>query len=220
MVMASTQVARAAAQLHEAAQDVARVAASRSAQPEDMTMNGRSTGSQHADRHPRLAASQPVLSHHRLPTVTMADAARFAPFAARWPLRTFLELGALPGAVPCARLHTRNVLAEWGLTVFSESIGLLVSELVTNAIQISRLAEQDAPVRLWLVSDRAQVVIFVWDASPLPPVPGDVGEDAESGRGLLIVQAVSARWGWDFPPGMGGKVVWAVLGGVSYDRNQ
>jgi hypothetical protein len=140
MVMASTQVARAAAQLHEAAQDVARVAASRSAQPEDMTMNGRSTGSQHVDRHPRLATSQTVPGHHRLPTVTMVDAARFAPFAARWPLRTFLELGALPGAVPCARLHARNVLAEWGLAVFSESTGLLVSELVTNAIQISRMA--------------------------------------------------------------------------------
>jgi anti-sigma regulatory factor (Ser/Thr protein kinase) len=210
MVMASTQVARAAAQLHEAAQDVARVAASRSAQPEDMTMNGRSTGSRHVDGHPRLTVSQAVPGHHRLPPVTMADAARFAPFAARWPLRTFLELGALPGAVPCARLHARHVLEEWELTVFSESTGLLVSELVTNAIQISRVAEQDAPVRLWLVSDRTQVVIFVWDASPLPPLPGDVGEEAESGRGLLIVQAVSARWGWDFPPGMGGKVVWAV----------
>jgi len=212
MVMASTQVARAAAQLHEAAQDVAHVAASRSAQPEDMIMNGRSTGSQHVEGHPRLAASQTVPGHHRLPSVTVADAARFAPFAARWPLRTFLELGALPGAVPCARLHAHNVLAEWRLTAFSESTGLLVSELVTNAIQISRLADPDAPVRLWLVSDRAQVVIFVWDASPLPPLPGEVGENAESGRGLLIVQAVSARWGWDFPPGMGGKVVWAVAG--------
>ena len=175
-------------------------------------MNGRSFGSQHVDGHPRLAASQAVPGHHRLPPVTVADTARAAPFAARWPLRTFLELGALPGAVPCARLHARYVLGEWGLTAFSESTGLLVSELVTNAIQISRVAEQDAPVRLWLVSDRAQVVIFVWDASPLPPLPGDVGEDAESGRGLLIVQAVSARWGWDFPPGMGGKVVWAVAG--------
>jgi hypothetical protein len=212
MVMASTQVARAAAQLHEAAQDVARVAASRSAQPEDMTMNGRSTGSQHLDRHPRLAASQSVPGHHRLPTVTMGDAARFAPFVAGWPLRTFLELGALPGAVPCARLHACNVLREWGLTVFSESTGLLVSELLTNALHISRVAEQDVPVRLWLVSDRAQVVIFVWDASPLPPLPADVVADVESGRGLLIVQAVSRRWGWDFPPGMGGKVVWAVVG--------
>jgi hypothetical protein len=32
--------------------------------------------------------------------------------ADRWPLRSFLELGALPGAVPCARLHTRQVLWE------------------------------------------------------------------------------------------------------------
>ena len=212
MVMASTQVARAAAQLHEAARDVARVVASRSAQPEDMIMNGRSTGSQHVDGHPRLATSRAVPGHHRLSPVTVADAAQVVPFAAGWPLRTFLELGALPGAVPCARLHARNVLAEWRLTAFSESTGLLVSELVTNAIQVSRLANPDDPVRLWLVSDRAQVVNFVWDASPLPPLPGDVGEDAESGRGLLIVQAVSARWGWDFPPGMGGKVVWAVAG--------
>jgi hypothetical protein len=212
MVMASTQVARAAAQLHEAAQDVARVAASRSAQPEDMIMSGRSSGSQHVDGHPRLAVSQAVPGHHRLPPVTVADTARPAPFAAQWPMRTFLELGALPGAVPCTRLHALHVLREWGLTAFSESTGLLVSELVTNAIQISRVAEPDAPVRLWLVSDRAQVVIFVWDASPLPPLPGDVGENAESGRGLLIVEAVSVRWGWDFPLGMGGKVVWAVVG--------
>lgn len=49
------------------------------------------------------------------------------------------------------------------------------------------------------MSDGVQVVIFVWDASPLRPLPGDVGEDAETGRGLLIVQAVSAQWGWDFP---------------------
>ncbi len=32
----------------------------------------------------------------------------------RWPLRSFLELGALPSAVPCARLHTRHLLWEWG----------------------------------------------------------------------------------------------------------
>ena len=34
----------------------------------------------------------------------------------RWPLRSFLELGALPSAVPCARLHARQVLWEWRLT--------------------------------------------------------------------------------------------------------
>src|SRR6266567_5818044 len=54
-----------------------------------------------------------------------------------WPLRTSLELGALPGAVPCARLHTRQVLWEWGFAALVETIELIVSELVTNAIQAS-----------------------------------------------------------------------------------
>jgi hypothetical protein len=62
-----------------------------------------------------------------------------------------------------------------------------------------------------VLSDRAQVLIVVWDASSLPPLANDAPDDAENGRGLMIVQAISARWGWDFPPGMGGKVVWAQI---------
>lgn len=137
--------------------------------------------------------------------------ARIAPFAARWPGQSFLELGALPGAVPCARLHARQVLWEWGLTAFSERVELLVSELVTNAMQISQATAQSGPVRLWVVSDGTQVMIFVWDASLRPPVSAEPGGDSENGRGLLIVQAVSAQWGWDYPPSLGGKVVWAQI---------
>ena len=36
-----------------------------------------------------------------------------------WPLRSYLELGTLAGAVPCARLHPGNVLWEWGITELS-----------------------------------------------------------------------------------------------------
>lgn len=137
---------------------------------------------------------------------------RIAPFAARWPCQSFLELGTLPGAAPCARLHARQVLWEWGLTAFSESAELLISELVTNAVRISKATAYYPPVRLWVVSDRAQVLVFVWDDNPLPPVANaDVDADAENGRGLMIVQAISTRWGWDSPPGMGGKVVWAQI---------
>jgi len=127
----------------------------------------------------------------------------------RWPLVSFLELGALPGAVPCARLHARQVLSEWGLQASAETLELLVSELVTNAMHITRAAAAGTPVRLWLVSDKTQVVIWVWDASPLPPEPADADDDAEHGRGLMLVQALSTRWGWDFPRGAGGKAVWA-----------
>jgi len=137
------------------------------------------------------------------------DVAQVVPFAAGWLYRTFLELGALPGAVPCARLHTRQVLWEWGLAECSETTELLVTELTTNAMQASRGLMQDDPIKLWLVSDKMQIVVLVWDASPLPPVPMDADADAENGRGLLLVQTVSARWGWHFPPDIGGKVIWA-----------
>jgi anti-sigma regulatory factor (Ser/Thr protein kinase) len=128
-----------------------------------------------------------------------------------WPLRTFLELGALPGAVPCARLHARQMLWEWSLTRLSESVELLVSELVTNAVAASRSMVQTLPVRLWLLAGTTQVLVMVWDANPRPPAQAEAGDDAENGRGLLLVDAMSKRWDWYFPrEGTGGKVVWAL----------
>src|SRR5580658_6110025 len=87
----------------------------------------------------------------------------------RWPLQDFLELGALVSAVPCARLHARQVLREWGIGHLGDSTELVVTELTTNAVRASRELAQVA-VRLWLLSDAAQILILVWDASPQPPV--------------------------------------------------
>jgi anti-sigma regulatory factor (Ser/Thr protein kinase) len=129
-----------------------------------------------------------------------------------WPLRDAIDLGPLPGAVPCARLHSRQMLWEWGLTQLTDDTELLVSELVTNAIAVPQHGELVSPVRIWLRADRARVLILVWDASPQPPVPEDAPDDAESGRGLMLVDAISARWDWYFPLDMGGKVVWALAG--------
>ena len=147
------------------------------------------------------------------PPVTTGGAAGAAPFAVQWPYRTFLELGALAGAVPSARLHARLVLLQWSLAALSDSIEHVVSELVTNGVRASRAMGRDS-VRMWLVSDLDRVVVFVWDASPLPPAPAaDPGADAESGRGLLLVEALSERWG-HFGYDGGGKVVWAVCTGT------
>jgi anti-sigma regulatory factor (Ser/Thr protein kinase) len=129
----------------------------------------------------------------------------------RWPLRSHLELGALSGAVPCARLHTRQLLWEWGLhAALGDRAELLVSEIVTNAVQITQADVHSAPVRLWLLADQARLLILVWDASPLPPVRMRSSGDAETGRGLLLVETISARWGWHFLPNKDGKVVWAL----------
>ncbi len=128
-----------------------------------------------------------------------------------WPLQDFLELGALPGAVPCARLHARQVIWEWGLTALTDSVEILVSELVTNAVHATRSLEQVSPVRLWLMSDRARVLILVWDANPRPPVRLDTDNEAESGRGLLLVEAISDQWGSFATQETGGKAVWVVV---------
>jgi anti-sigma regulatory factor (Ser/Thr protein kinase) len=129
----------------------------------------------------------------------------------QWPLQDFLEFGALPGAVPCARLHARQLIWEWGLTALTDSVEILVSELVTNAVHAARSLELPSPVRLWLLSDKAQVLILVWDASPQSPARVDADDEAESGRGLLLVETISDQWG-SFPAReTGGKAVWAVV---------
>jgi anti-sigma regulatory factor (Ser/Thr protein kinase) len=130
----------------------------------------------------------------------------------QWPLRSFLELGALPGAVPCARLHARQLAWEWGLAELGDDTELLVSELLTNAVAAARATEPICPVRLWLLSDTTQIAILVWDANPQSPVRAETDDDAESGRGLLLVEAISQRWGWCATQNTTGKVVWALIG--------
>jgi len=129
-----------------------------------------------------------------------------------WPLQTFLELGAFPSAVPCARLHARQVLWEWNLTRFADPVELIVSELLTNAVNASRTLEWITPVRFWLLSDEARVLVLVWDANPQPPVRIDISDDAENGRGLLLVEALSDQWDWHVAPELGGKIVTALVG--------
>jgi anti-sigma regulatory factor (Ser/Thr protein kinase) len=137
---------------------------------------------------------------------------------AAWPLCSHLELGALPSAVPCARLHARQVLWEWGLTELSESIELVVSELVTNAVHASREKAWRPVVRLWLLSDKSRVLVLVWDGSPTRPVRITADERAESGWGLLLVESISDQWNWFQPAGHEGKVVWAEVSAAGLER--
>ena len=125
-----------------------------------------------------------------------------------WPLQSSLELAAAPGEVPAARRHVRHILQAWGLPAFSDDTELVVSELVSNAVAISAAIHQ-AEIRFGLISDGRQVLVLTWDANLDPPETADPAADAENGRGLLLVEALSTRWGWYFAAGLGGKVVWA-----------
>jgi len=132
-----------------------------------------------------------------------------------YPHQSHLVLGALPGAVPCARLHARLVLAEWGLKALADTAELLVSELVTNAVRTSAAlpeAQHSLPtVRMWLSADHERVLVQVWDADHQLPVPEQPDPDAERGRGLLLVESLSEAWGAYRPQRSIGKIVWATL---------
>jgi anti-sigma regulatory factor (Ser/Thr protein kinase) len=137
-----------------------------------------------------------------------------------WPLISHVELRALPPSVRSARLLTRSILHGWCLEGLAETAELLVSELITNAVRASASIvrrEQgigQAPptprLRFWLTSDSRSVLIQVWDSANCGPVRKTVGPAAEAGRGLLLIETLSAQWGWYMTDGQGGKIVWAV----------
>ena len=131
-----------------------------------------------------------------------------------WRRHDYLELGALPTAPGSARGHAANVLREWRLRELIEATEMVVSELVSNSVLATRAiswAARRPPVRLWLLSDSASILLHVWDAIPEPPVRCEAGPDDEGGRGLAIVSALSAAWDYYPDAEQGGKVTWALI---------
>lgn len=155
------------------------------------------------------------------PAIRPDEDGRGAPISSDWPLQSHLELAALPGAVPCARLHARQILWEWSQVALAEAVELLVSELVTNALQASAqlasgqhagaIAGGVPTVRFWLASDHRRVLIQVWDSCDWQPQRQEPRPEAESGRGLLLVEALSSEWGASVDARKPGKVVWALI---------
>jgi Histidine kinase-like ATPase domain len=119
-----------------------------------------------------------------------------------------LTLAATPTAVPLARALVRLSLTQWGFPGLVDDAGLCVSELTTNAVQASGLL---AFLRVHIGLFTATTRIEVWDRSDGKPQPRLVDEADEGGRGLMLVEAISAQWGWYARAGRFGKVVWAEL---------
>ncbi len=101
-----------------------------------------------------------------------------------------------------ARHLVGRAVAGWCDEELVESVVLCISELVTNAVVHAR----SGPVVG--VEVRPSVVrVEVRDASAAVPTVGPGGDDATSGRGLMIVEAVADRWGVQ-SHSAGGKTVW------------
>ncbi|MFH9892715.1 SpoIIE family protein phosphatase [Streptomyces luteogriseus] len=121
------------------------------------------------------------------------------------PLRESWTVWRVPQAVGHARRFARRTLRSWGVAVDRDAALLGVSELVTNA-----LVHTDDKVRMDLTLVNNRLRIAVADASPRSPVrPASIGWEATGGRGILLVEALSATWGT--LPVSGGKQVWAEL---------
>ncbi|MEU3001309.1 ATP-binding protein [Streptomyces sp. NPDC006995] len=138
-------------------------------------------------------------------------------------LRNTLTLADTPNAVRLARLHTEDLLPTWGVpSDIVETVRLLVSELVTNAVQhpqddksqdsvlVMRNAAQTFELTLERLRDGVRVA--VWDRDPRPPLLKKVGVEAEGGRGIFIVAMMSRSWGSRPAVNASGKVVWAEVG--------
>ena len=131
-----------------------------------------------------------------------------------------LMFAPLPSAAFWARRYTEAVLRAWQLQIDDiETAQLCVSELVTNSVKFtgspapqvdySILTEVKA-VSLILRHRSEILIIEVSDPDSTPPALTEAGPSAESGRGLMLVRAVSKEWNF-YPPSSGGKVVYCVI---------
>nr|WP_281371856.1 ATP-binding protein [Streptomyces abyssomicinicus] len=105
-------------------------------------------------------------------------------------------------------------LAEWGHPPASDlscTVALLVGELAANAVRHGRVPGRDFALRLTVDEPAGLARVEVVDASETPPpAPGRAPVDEESGRGLVLVDALATRWGC-CPREPLGKTVWAEL---------
>jgi anti-sigma regulatory factor (Ser/Thr protein kinase) len=121
-----------------------------------------------------------------------------------------LALPGIPESVPVARWRVRAALGLHGLGEYADDAEIITSELVTNAVQHAcDNGAKTIGVRLTQAGSPAAVTVAVSDSSPQGPIRRDTPAGSEQGRGLQIVEALSAHWGWRLENG--GKAVFAVL---------
>ncbi|MDH2391146.1 SpoIIE family protein phosphatase [Streptomyces sp. HNM0663] len=121
------------------------------------------------------------------------------------PIRASWTVWRLPDAVMHARRFTARTLRSWDVTQDADVVLLVVSELVTNA-----LVHTHGAVRLDLTLAGGRLRVAVADSSPRAPAkPVIVDWEATGGRGILLVEAMSAAWG--SVPVSGGKQVWSEI---------
>ncbi|MFF8782990.1 ATP-binding protein [Streptomyces sp. NPDC015140] len=94
-----------------------------------------------------------------------------------------------------------------GLKAMTDDVMLIVSELLTNALQHSGTTE----IRLIITVADGTLRVGVRDGMPSTAVPRRPGPGAESGRGLLLVDAVAKENGGSWGTSEAGAETWCCL---------
>lgn len=129
-----------------------------------------------------------------------------------------------PESVKIARDFAKRTLCGWDMVELLDDLGLVVSELVTNALRhavapyeddrrvppIPGSSDHRRPIQLSLQRNGSHVVCAVTDPSSDIPVRREPDHIAETGRGLHLVECFSRAWGWTPVTGHG-KIVWALF---------
>ncbi|NGO46465.1 ATP-binding protein [Streptomyces ureilyticus] len=138
--------------------------------------------------------------------------------------RARIAVTGAPSAVAFARDRVIAHIQAWGVRLSEEeqdAIKLVASELITNAV-----VHATGFVTVGLYLNQERLLLVVHDCNPQPPRRQVTTEDDEGGRGLVLVEFLAARHGWQ--PTNNGKKVWAefdvpvpasaVHGGVLRER--
>ncbi|MEU1434366.1 SpoIIE family protein phosphatase [Streptomyces sp. NPDC005786] len=116
-----------------------------------------------------------------------------------------------PEGLSDARTIVRQALTDWNMAELADDAELVTGELLVNVLLHT---EGGAVLTLEVLPEPVRRIrLSVQDRSSAWPRRRTPGETATSGRGLLLLDAVTTRWGIE--PRGEGKAVWCEIGPAS-----
>ncbi|MFI6930440.1 ATP-binding protein [Streptomyces sp. NPDC050287] len=123
-------------------------------------------------------------------------------------IRNFsVQLSPTTRGARLARLLATEQLRSWDLPL--DPARQIVAELAANAATHSRIPGRDFRLTIYVVAGTLRIEVTDTCGERLPSLQSPAS-DAESGRGLVLVEALADRWGVAQGPHPR-KVVWAEL---------
>lgn len=123
-------------------------------------------------------------------------------------IRSTLSAGREPGSASRARRFVSVCLPD-ELTELRENAELVTSELVTNVLVHT---DSSPVIQVFVEADCLRVEVH--DDCAVLPVGGILDRTAASGRGLVLVERLSHRWGVTRVPGAGKSVWFELIAGI------